>query len=118
MSVASDLEAQIAAIRATASQRAIKEKNRQDLVDNLVLSNEKSSPENGARSRAAGQRVGSKRDLDQHNDGEDDDYEEEYEGMDLDEGIGGDTSGGVAGMGSRGGGSSRGAKRNRGRGSK
>ncbi len=119
VAVVSDLEAQINAIRATASQRSIKEKKRQDLVDGLVL-NDKQSNDNGVaggrNTRGAGQRLGSKRDLDQHIEGGDDDYEEEYEGMDLDEGIG-EGGGGFPG-GSRGGGSSRGAKRNRGRGSK
>jgi COP9 signalosome complex subunit 7 len=123
VSVVSDLEAQINAIHATASQRAAKEKKRQDLVDSLVLNNEKSSPttDNGVRAtRSAGQRLGSKRDLDQHIEGDEDEYEEEYEGMDLDEGIGGEGVAGFVGAGARGGGggSSRGAKRNRGRGSK
>jgi COP9 signalosome complex subunit 7 len=124
VSVVSDLEAQIAAIRATAQQRALKEKSRQDLVDSLVLNNDKSLNDNGAAggrvTRGAGQKLGSKRDLDQHIEGEDDDYEEEYEGMDLDEGVS-ESAGfpaGGSGGGGRGGGGTRGAKRNRGRGSK
>ncbi|KIW70204.1 hypothetical protein PV04_02496 [Phialophora macrospora] len=124
VSVVSDLEAQIAAIRATAQQRALKEKSRQDLVDSLVLNNDKSLNDTGAAgaraTRGAGQKLGSKRDLDQHIEGEDDDYEEEYEGMDLDEGVSESavSPAGGSGSGSRGGGGTRGAKRNRGRGSK
>jgi COP9 signalosome complex subunit 7 len=118
-SVVNDLETQIADIRETASKRAIQERKRQDLVDTLVLTPDKPADNGGRTTRGAGQRLGSKRDLDQHNEGEDDDYEEEYEGMDLDEGIV-EGVGGFVGPGSRGGGggSSRGAKRNRGRGSK
>ncbi|OCT49904.1 COP9 signalosome complex subunit 7 [Cladophialophora carrionii] len=124
VSVVSDLESQIATIRATAQQRALREKKRQDLVDSLVLSTDKPSNDNGVGAgrapRGAGQKLGSKRDLDQHIEGEDDDYEEEYEGMDLDEGLSESVGfpGGGTGSGSRGGGGSRGAKRNRGRGSK
>ncbi|EXJ61879.1 hypothetical protein A1O7_02309 [Cladophialophora yegresii CBS 114405] len=124
VSVVSDLEAQIATIRNTAQQRALKEKKRQDLVDSLVLSTDRPSNDNGVSEgraiRAPGQKLGSKRDLDQHIEGEDDDYEEEYEGMDLDEGISESAGfpGGGSGSGGRGGGLSRGAKRNRGRGSK
>ncbi|ETI19808.1 hypothetical protein G647_08821 [Cladophialophora carrionii CBS 160.54] len=124
VSVVSDLESQIATIRATAQQRALKEKKRQDLVDSLVLSTDKPSNGNGVgagrATRGAGQKLGSKRDLDQHIEGEDDDYEEEYEGMDLDEGLSESVGfpGSGTGSGSRGGGGSRGAKRNRGRGSK
>lgn len=130
-SVVSDLEAQIAAIKATAYQRSTKEKKRQELVDTLVLSSDKQSSNgnNGTsaagvaggrvlRSSVPGQRPPSKRDLDQHIEGEDEEYEDEYEGMDLDEGLG-DTPGNFAGAGGRGGGgTSRGAKRNRGRGSR
>ncbi|KIX94766.1 uncharacterized protein Z520_09456 [Fonsecaea multimorphosa CBS 102226] len=130
VSVVSDLEAQIAAVRATAQQRAIQERSRQSEVDSLVLRDDRqqASSENGFNGRAvrgagfgAGQRPPSKRDLDQQMEGEGDDVEDDYEEgrMDLDEGIS-DSAGGFAGFGSRGGGSggSRGAKRNRGRGSK
>ncbi|EXJ66400.1 uncharacterized protein A1O5_10552 [Cladophialophora psammophila CBS 110553] len=136
-SVVSDLEAQITAIRATAQQRAVRERKRQNEVDSLVLSNDKhlTSNDNGVLSdvkggnarpgrssgSGAGQRPPSKRDLDQQMEGEGDDEDDEYdEGrMDVDEGIG-EGTGGFIGSGSRGGGSggSRGAKRNRGRGSK
>ncbi|KIW31024.1 uncharacterized protein PV07_02708 [Cladophialophora immunda] len=137
VSVVSDLEAQIAAIRATAQQRAMREKARQNEVDSLVLNNDRQQPSSdngvmsdvrGGNGRAgrgagfgAGQRPPSKRDLDQQMEGEGDDVDDDYEEgrMDLDEGIS-EGPGGFTGSGPRGGGSggSRGAKRNRGRGSK
>jgi COP9 signalosome complex subunit 7 len=121
-SVASDLEAQIANIRATAQQRSQQERQHQDLVDNLVLSNDKQTdngvPAGGRAARSGGQKLGSKRDLDEHIEGEEGEYDEEYEGMDLDEGIGEGGGLPLSGMRGGGGGSSRGAKRNRGRGSK
>ncbi|KIW84934.1 hypothetical protein Z517_00322 [Fonsecaea pedrosoi CBS 271.37] len=130
--VVSDLEAQISAIRATAQQRALQERARQNEVDSLVLSTDRqqTSSDNGVTSgngragRSAGfgvgQRPPSKRDLDQQMEGEGDDVDDDYDEskMDLDEGVS-EGTGIFGGPASRGGGSggSRGAKRNRGRGS-
>ncbi|OAL38922.1 hypothetical protein AYO20_01673 [Fonsecaea nubica] len=130
--VVSDLEAQISAIRATAQQRALQERARQNEIDSLVLSTDRQqtssdngvTPGNGRAGRSAGfgvgQRPPSKRDLDQQMEGEGDDVDDDYDEskMDLDEGVS-EGTGIFGGSGSRGGGSggSRGAKRNRGRGS-
>lgn len=113
----SDLESQITAIRSTASARSSIQKKRQEIVDAAVL-NERSNVieglENGKGPKVRG-RPGNKRDLEEHELGDvsDDDGQ-----MDVDEGIGDIgivTSGGRGGASSAGG-SSRGNKRNRGRG--
>jgi len=116
-----ELETQMAAIRDTAAQRSATQRRRQDSVDAAVL-NEKpvtmdANKAHGSRvTKGAGQRLPSKRDLDQQMEGELDDLSDEEGRMDLDEGIG--DVGHGAGRGGHGAGSSRGAKRNRGRGSK
>ncbi|OAP64305.1 hypothetical protein AYL99_00277 [Fonsecaea erecta] len=133
-SVVTDLENQIAAVRSTAQQRAMQERARQTEVDSLVLSSDRAQQAtsdngfasearggNGRASRGPGQRPPSKRDLDQQMEGEGDDADDDYEEgkMDLDEGIG-EGPGGFPASGTRGkyGWALRGAKRNRGRGSK
>lgn len=124
-STVSDLEAQISLIRTTAAQRSTTQRRRQDTVDEAVL-NTKPPPahenadgdrKGGGRSFRGIQRPPSKRDLDQQMEGEVDDGSDEEGRMDVDEGIA-EMSHGGGGRGGHGVGSSRGAKRNRGRGSK
>jgi COP9 signalosome complex subunit 7 len=128
-SMVNDLEAQITAIRTTATNRNTKARRRQEAVDAAVLSEK---PLNDATDggkgntapralRSGATKLPSKRNLDQEAEGEEDDLSDDDGRMDLDEGIDVGTVGGIGGGGasaSRGGagGSSRGAKRNRGRG--
>ncbi|KAK4937459.1 hypothetical protein LTR10_021911 [Elasticomyces elasticus] len=123
-SMISELEGQITAIRSDAAQRSVTERKRQDTVDAAVLSTKPAiDPEaerkaaGGLRPARGGQRLPSKRDIEQHMEGEDEDYSDE---MDVDEGIGeGISTGGGSARGGYGlGAAARGAKRNRGRGSK
>jgi len=119
-SVIADLESQIGAIRSTASARSALQRKRQETVDAAVLNEKTPSPtENTDSERKQGkpkaQRLGSKRDLDEQMEGELDDLSDDDGRMDLDEGLG-DVGPVGAGRGTMAGGSSRGAKRNRGRG--
>ena len=120
----SDLESRIASTRNTAAERSAAQRRRQDLVDAAVL-NDKPAPTsndtdnkgpNTRSQRAAAQRLPSKRDLAEQMEGETDDLSDEEGRMDVDEGI--DIGGHGGGHAMRGGGSSRGSKRTRGRGSK
>ncbi|KAK5047760.1 hypothetical protein LTR84_006425 [Exophiala bonariae] len=125
-----DLEAQIVAIRTTASSRNVRAQRRQDVVDTAVLSDKPLGDNTDASKglavaqralRSGATKLPTKRNLDQEAEGEEDDYSDEDGRMDLDEGIDIGTAGGLSGgsgSGLRGGasGSGRGAKRNRGRG--
>jgi hypothetical protein len=128
-----DLEAQINAIRSAAAERNTTERKRQDIVDAAVLNTKPAVDPKTDHQTAGGLRTGrgahrlpSKRDIDQHMEGEDEDYSDDDARMDLDEGLGeggvsagaGSARGGHGLGGSGGGGGVRGAKRNRGRGSK
>lgn len=131
-SMIGDLEAQITAIRSTAAERSATERKRQEIVDAAVLNTKPVADPDTNRQNAGGlrtargaHRLPSKRDIEQHMEGEDEDYSDDDARMDLDEGIGeGGVSGGAGSArgghlgGSGGAGGSRGAKRNRGRGSK
>ncbi|KIX07825.1 uncharacterized protein Z518_02479 [Rhinocladiella mackenziei CBS 650.93] len=124
-SMVNDLEAQISAVRAAAAQRTATQRKRQEVVDAAVLndkdipSNENTDAErkNMGRMMRGAQRLPSKRDLDQQMEGELDDLSDEDGRMDVDEGLG-ETAHSGGGRGGHGAGSSKGAKRNRGRGSK
>ena len=131
-----DLEAQITAIRSTATERASKARRRQDVVDAAVLSEKPATePTDAAKAAAAAatqrairtgaSKLPSKRNLDPDAEGDEDDISDDDDGrMDIDEGVDVGITGALGGGGgssasaSRGGagGSSRGAKRNRGRG--
>ncbi|KEF56859.1 uncharacterized protein A1O9_07049 [Exophiala aquamarina CBS 119918] len=128
-SIVTDLEAQITAIRTTATDRNTKARRRQDTVDVAVLSEKPLNETADAAKAAASQRalrsgaskLPSKRNLDPDAEGEEDELSDDDGRMDLDEGIDVGVAGAVgggSGSASRGGvgGSSRGAKRNRGRG--
>ncbi|KAK5561400.1 hypothetical protein LTR46_000205 [Exophiala xenobiotica] len=122
-SMVSDLEDQIASIKNTASQRSTTQRKRQEAIDAAVLNTKPNdSPDDrkaGTRTLRGAQRLPSKRDIDAHMEGEGDDFSDSEERMDLDEGIGGDMGPATTGLrGGHAGGSSRGAKRNRGRGAK
>ncbi|KIW40356.1 uncharacterized protein PV06_07559 [Exophiala oligosperma] len=116
-SMIGELDTQITSMRNEAIQRHTIERRRQAAVDAAVLSTKPAIANiNHAQLRAAG-RLPSKRDLDAQMEGEGDDVSDDDGQMDLDEGIG-DVSSGTSSRGGHGGGSSRGAKRNRGRGQK
>lgn len=112
-----DLDTQITTMRHEAVQRNMTERRRQEAVDAAVLSTKTVSANNDRTQLRAAGRLPSKRDLDTQMEGEGDDISDDDAQMDLDEGIG-DVSSGTSSRGGHGGGSSRGAKRNRGRGSK
>lgn len=102
-SVVSDLDDHIASIKNSARERTSLAQKRQDVVDAAVMSKDSEEADKKGGRGGRGQR-GSKRDLD-------DEYESDGDGMDVDEGFGGEVGasfGGASG--------SRGTKRNRGKG--
>jgi len=125
-SVVNDLEAQISGIRQIETGLSANERRQQELVDAAVLDTTPAT-ENGAgagdrkgggRGMRGGHRLPSKRDIDQQMEGEGDNASDDDDGrMDVDEGLG-EGGLGVGLRGGHGGASTRGAKRNRGRGLK
>ncbi|KIW15033.1 hypothetical protein PV08_07820 [Exophiala spinifera] len=113
----SDLDTKITSLRKEAVKRNTTERRRQDAVDAAVLSTKPPVANPDRAQLRAGGRLPGKRDLDAQMEGEGDDISDDDVQMDLDEGLG-DVSSGTSSRGGHGGGSSRGAKRNRGRGSK
>ncbi|EXJ87429.1 hypothetical protein A1O3_04389 [Capronia epimyces CBS 606.96] len=120
-SVVSELEAQISAIRHTATQRNATQQKRQEVVDAAVLSDrplDTADFKNGSRLSRGVHKLPSKRDIDQQMEGEGGELTDDDGRMDLDEGMSDVGSHAGGGRGGHGVGSSRGAKRNRGRGVK
>lgn len=102
-SVVSDIDNHIASIKNSAWERAALAQKRQDVVDAAVMSKEVDDGDKKGGRAGRGQR-GSKRDLD-------DEYESDGDGMDVDEGFGGDYGSALTSASG-----SRGTKRNRGKG--
>lgn len=102
-SVVSDLDGHISSIKNSARERAALAQKRQDVVDAAVLNKDIDDGDKKGGRGGRGQR-GSKRDLD-------DEYESDGDGMDVDEGFGGDVTAAIGGASG-----SRGTKRNRGKG--